>query len=583
MVKLKNRFLNSSIAAKFRAIYIVLIAACIFINAAVAGMFYNHEVRKGIAGLASQTVDTISQNVGSTLQTIAKSSTYLLGTSDVQNYLKDEDSSQDAMTARNLRNALYLSLESMPQVSSILIIHEDGDYDGAARYVYPQMILDRPSMASWYQEARQKRGGVLYRVNGGGYFAPEEENYISLIRQINSTETAQPLGYMMINISVDSLLDFAGEEGYLDICVYVDNEPLLAFAREELNEWLKEQSPQKLKTQQDVTVAGERYLLLKLQEEEQDWYYLSMIPYSSYSGSRKMILVIFGVTGVICGILFLLIAFCSRRFITAPLTKLMGAMKKTEEGEFRKASVTPYQDEIGLLQGAYNEMVEKISQLMEAKIDEQRLLRKAELRVLQEQIKPHFLYNSLSAISYLVTSSQQDVAYEMILALSDYYRESLSKGSEVVTLKTELSIVKNYLKLQKLRFPDLFEDVYEVQEEALGIRIPRLILQPLAENALYHGILPMGDFGTITIEASIRGKKLILQIKDDGVGMNEEKLREILRGNLELNRQSFGLRGTVERLRIFYEEDHIYDIQSAPGEGTRIILSIPIKMEGEEK
>lgn len=578
MSGLRKRFLDSSIAAKFRTIYIVLIVVCIFINAAVAHQFYNREVRNGIAGLASQTIETISGNVDSSLASIAKSSTYLLGTSDVQEYLMDEQDSRDAISARNLRNALYLAMELMPLVSSIMIIHEDGTYDGAARHTFPQLALDRPSGADWYEEVQEKRGAPIYTVNGGGYIESDGgTNYISLVRRVNSTEDASPLGYMMINMSVDSLLSFAREEGdgYSDICVYLQDTLLLGFLNADLNEWVSTHSPQSLPEKSDVIIGNDRYLFLRIEEEAQDWYYLSAIRYGDFSSRGQIIVLMFLITVLVSGILFLLTAFFSRRFITAPIGRLMEAMKETEEGEFRPADATPYGDEIAKLQSAYNRMVEKIRQLLEAKIQEQKMLRKAELGTLQEQIKPHFLYNSLSAIAYLITSEQNEKAYEMILSLSDYYRESLSKGSEIVDFGTELNIVKNYLKLQKMRYPELFEDVYEVTDEVRDFMVPRLILQPLAENALYHGILPLGDCGTIRIEAYLQENDFVITVSDDGVGMTSDKLEEVLGGRLKANAKSFGLRGTVERLRIFYETDNIYQIESTPETGTVITLRIP--------
>ena len=578
MLKLKNNYLNSSLTTKFRAIYIALILACFFINAITAHIFYTHEVRNGISGLASQTIETVSENVESSLQTIAKSSTYILGTSDVQNYLTGNSTSRDAILARNLRNALYLDLENMPLVSSIMIINEDGSFDGAARYSFPEKITDRPTEAEWYEEVREKKGKLIYRVNSGGFFKFEKgKNYISLIRMINSTEDASPLGYMMINISVDELLSFAraADNSYSDICVYLSDDVLLGFLNDELNNWISHHSLQNLSGREDVKIGNEKYLLLKIDENEQDWHYLSAIKYNSFADKKQLILMIFFCTVVISLLLFLLVALCISRFITMPINSLMKAMKKTENGEFKPAYVTTHKDEIGQLQDEYNEMVQKISQLLTQKIDEQKLLRKAELNTLQEQIKPHFLYNSLSGIAYLINSQQNDKAYDMVLSLSEYYRESLSKGSEVVSFKTEISIVKNYLKLQKMRFPDMFEDVYEISEQVWEYRIPRLILQPLVENALYHGIIPMADWGIIKIQAFVEAENFVVTVSDDGVGMEKEKMQEILSGNLEMNQKSFGLRGTIERLHIFYETDQVYHIESAPGEGTKITLTIP--------
>ena len=577
--------MNSSLTTKFRAIYIALILACFFINAITAHIFYTYEVRNGISGLASQTVETVSENVENSLKTIAKSSTYILGTSDVQNYLTGKPASRNAIFVRNLRNALYLDLENMPLVSSIMIINEDGSFDGAARYSYPEKAADRPAETEWHKEVCEKKGKIVYCVNSGGFFKFEEgKNYISLIRMINSIEDASPLGYMIINIAVDDLLSFARttDNSYSDICVYLSDHVLLGFLNDELNVWISHHPLRNLSGREDVKIGDERYLLLKIDENEQDWHYLSAIKYNSFADKKQLILTIFFSTVVISLLLFLLIALCISRFITTPLNKLMKAMKKTENGEFKPAYVTSHKDEIGQLQDEYNEMVQKISQLLTQKIDEQKLLRKAELNTLQEQIKPHFLYNSLSGIGYLINSRQNDRAYDMILSLSEYYRESLSKGSEIVSFKTEINIVKNYLKLQKMRFQDMFDDVYEISEQVWEYKIPRLILQPLVENALYHGIIPMAEGGIIKIQAYTEEENFVITVSDDGVGMEKEKMQEILSGNLEMNQRSFGLRGTIERLHIFYETDQIYHIESAPGEGTKITLTIP-KNRIEEK
>lgn len=583
-VYLKQTFFNSSLASKFKTIYIALIIICIFCNVIIAQVFYTNKVKNAVTKLTSQTMETISQNVDSSLNTISKTSTYMLGTSDVQNYLQNSSSSRYSILSKNLRNALYLSLESMPLVSSILIINENGTYEGAARYTMPKLLLSSPKEASWYEKLHDLKGGPIFLINGGGYFSSKDgSNYISLIRLINSTETAHPLGYMVINISMDSLLSFAQDrnDSYSGICVYAQGQIILSSFNESLNDYIKKSSPENFPSASDVFIEKERYLLLNFQDSIYDWNYLSAIKYTTFSNETKPFFLIILLTMLISATLFLFIAFYTNQALTTPLHRLMIAMKKTENGDFKHAYVTNYKDEIGLLQEAYNEMVDKIQNLLEAKIHEQKLLRQAELNTLQEQIKPHFLYNSLSAIAYLITSEQNDTAYDLVISLSEYYRESLSKGSEIVPLSTEINIVRNYLKLQKMRFPDIFDDVYEVQEEALNLPVPRLILQPLVENSLYHGIIPTGEYGIIKIKACIRNDHLILCISDNGLGMASDRLLKILGGKLETNAMSFGLRGTVERLKIFYDDKNIYQINSTINQGTEITFSLPIQKPEE--
>lgn len=439
--------------------------------------------------------------------------------------------------------------------------------------------MDSPASASWHEELCSRKGAPILTINGGGYFSFEDDkNYVTLIRLVNSTEDARPLGYLFINISVDSLLSFAREDGsdYSDFYVSSGTDTILPFLNDDLNLWLQNVSVDSLSDENRITLNRDRYLLLKFQTSSLDWNYIAAVNYNRLTHQHRAFIVISVILILISFGFFILIALGTSRFVTAPLGQLMKSMKKSETGDFNHVNVTPYQDEIGHLQNAYNDMVDKIQQLLDSKVSEQKRLRKAELNILQEQIKPHFLYNSLGAISYLVTSQQNEKAYDLIISLSEYYRESLSKGNKVIPLSTEINIVKNYLKLQKVRFPEAFSDEYDLQEDTLSYRIPRLILQPLVENSLYHGIIPTCDSGIIKISVCTNAGYLLIRVADNGIGMTPEALDRIWAGKTDSPSQSFGLRGTIERMQIFYETQDICTIDSTPNEGTMITFSIPL-------
>lgn len=577
--RIKTAFLNLSLTSKLKYIYTGLIFVCIFCNLLILYGFFSREMQKTLSTLTSQTVETVSQNVDSSLSAISKTSTYLLGTAEVQNYLQGMKHSDYAILSKQLRNFLYLTLESMPLASSIMIMQPSGAYEGAARYTLPSVQMDSPEDTPWYEELYAKKGAPLLTINAGGYLAFDDDcNYVTLIRLVNSTENAQPLGYLFINISVDSLLSFAREDdsNYSDFYVSSGNDTILPFFNDELNLWLNDIPADSLPAESRITLGHNRYLLLKFQTAGLDWNYIAAINYHIFTTQHMAFIIISAIILLISIAFFLLIALSTNRFITTPLCQLMNAMKRPETGDFNHANVTPYHDEIGQLQNAYNDMVDKIQQLLESKVSEQKRLRKAELNVLQEQIKPHFLYNSLGAISYLVTSQQNEKAYDLIISLSEYYRESLSKGNKIIPLSTEINIVKNYLKLQKMRFPEAFTDEYEFSQEVLSYHIPRLILQPLAENSLYHGIIPTCDSGIIKICAFTNNEHLVISISDNGIGMTPEDLENIYAEKPNSPTQSFGLKGTIERMQIFYETQDICTIESQPGEGTTITFFIPL-------
>lgn len=575
---IKKAFFDLSLTSKLKYIYTALIFLCILCNLLILYGFFSREMQKTLSTLTSQTVETVSRNVDSSLAVVSKTSTYLLGTAEVQNYLRGESYSEYAILSKQLRNSLYLTLESMPLASSIIVMRPSGTYEGAARYAMPNIEFDSPEEAPWYDELCARKGAPILTINGDGCLSfDDNKNHVTLIRLINSTEDATPLGYLFINISVDSLLSFAGEDSsYTDFCVSSGDDIILPFSNENLNRWLRETPLDSLSDKTAISLDHTRYMLLKFQPPGMDWNYIAAVNYHLFTGQHRTFILISLVILFVSFAFFLLIAFSTNRFVTAPLYRLRNAMKKTQTGDFHHANVTPYQDEIGQLQNAYNDMVDKIQQLLEAKIAEQKRLRKAELNVLQEQIKPHFLYNSLGAISYLVTSKQNEKAYDLIISLSEYYRESLSKGNKIIPLSAEINIVKNYLKLQKVRFPELFTDEYELQEDVLSYRIPKLILQPLAENSLYHGIIPTCDYGSIKISAYTDWDCLIIRVSDNGIGMSHAEVEQIQNTRPDGTSQSFGLRGTIERMQIFYETQDICTIDSRPDEGTAVTFSIPL-------
>lgn len=260
-------------------------------------------------------------------------------------------------------------------------------------------------------------------------------------------------------------------------------------------------------------------------------------------------------------------------------------MKGIEKREFKMVDIETGNDEIGQLKQDYNIMISEIQKLIQQIVEEQRIKRKTELDILQAQVKPHFLYNTLDAMRYLALSGKSEELYESLEALGSYYRISLSKGQEFITIKEEIDILKSYLLLQKLRYGDIFDVIYDIDKEAYEYKIPKLVLQPLVENSIYHGIKPKGEPGLIKICVKLKDDKIIISVEDDGVGMSEEVLNSIKSEVLDLNKLSFGLKGTIKRLKLFYGTnntsdnyniDDIYSVESEKRKGTKIFIKIPM-------
>jgi two-component system sensor histidine kinase YesM len=318
------------------------------------------------------------------------------------------------------------------------------------------------------------------------------------------------------------------------------------------------------------------YLKSYINLNRYNWKFISLVPFKEMKGEWEAFNLITFLIIFINGIMLFIGSILISRTITNPIKKLIKSMRGIEKRKFKMVHIKTGNDEIGKLKEGYNIMIQEIQKLIQQTVEEQRIKRKAELNVLQAQVKPHFLYNTLDAMGYLALSGKSEELYESLEALGSYYRTSLSKGQEVITIKEEIDIVKSYLILQKLRYGKIFDVTYEIDESSYEYKIPKLVLQPLVENSIYHGIKPKGEVGVIKICVKTEDEQIVLSVEDDGVGMSEEALKSIKLDTIDSNSSSFGLKGTIKRLQLFYGITDIYNIESKKRYGTKIDIIIPM-------
>ena len=234
-----------------------------------------------------------------------------------------------------------------------------------------------------------------------------------------------------------------------------------------------------------------------------------------------------------------------------------------------------------ILNKSFNRMAGKLQRLMEKVEEDTRTQEQLELRLLQEQINPHFLYNTLEIIVWLAESGDKEQVIQVVQSLSRFFRVVLSKGRAVVSLQEELSCIQSYLYIQKVRYADILNYEIQAEPEALDCRIQKLSLQPLVENALYHGIEKKRGGGTIRVCADVKDGCLVVQVADDGCGMTPEKLEEVQRevaGDLgQISEGGFGLPNIQKRIQLAYGADYGIHVSSRLGCGTRVTLQIPAK------
>lgn len=294
-----------------------------------------------------------------------------------------------------------------------------------------------------------------------------------------------------------------------------------------------------------------------------------------------------GLIAVVVLPLVLLFSLLISRSITKLLEKLKENMMIVSEGNFDVPVVPPSSDrEVHALTRCFNYMLFKISDLLEKQYNYGKRIKELEVKSLQAQINPHFLYNTLDLIKWKAIKYGDNDAQNLITALSDYYRRGLSKGADVVTLQSEIEHVTSYVYIQNMRFDNCIKLQCVTDEESRACLLPKLTLQPLVENAITHGILETeSGEGTVLIKTFHEGDVLYIAVADDGCGMPEEKAQHIFEcaQSSPVTGSGYGLRNINERIRLAYGEEFGLSFLSFPQRGTAAILKLPFQMKKEEK
>lgn len=272
--------------------------------------------------------------------------------------------------------------------------------------------------------------------------------------------------------------------------------------------------------------------------------------------------------------------------IVRPVNGLVEVTNQISKGDFSVRAGSANTSEIDSLSHSVNHMAKNLDLLVNQIKEDERKMRQAELRLLQEQINPHFLYNTLDTIVWLIESGMEKEAEEMVVSLSDFFRLVLNHGKEYNTIKDEERHITSYLKIQQVRYQDILEYDIQIPTELYDYQILKMTLQPLVENALYHGIKYKRAKGTIKVHGKKDGDIIILSVEDNGVGMEEDevkRLREEINRPCKETQKGFGLANVNERIKMNFGAKYGMKIESEKGKGTTVYVIIPaIRLEGKE-
>lgn len=300
---------------------------------------------------------------------------------------------------------------------------------------------------------------------------------------------------------------------------------------------------------------------------------------SVFYAARIMPLRMISVYIVILGLLALF-AFVQSRYLNQRLSRILLHIDDIGKGQFDRRLESDWEDELGQIEREVDHMSGRIQSLIRENYEKQLIIKSTELNLLQEQINPHFLYNALAVISSLSLRENGKATVQSIRNLANFYRISLNKGRKVITVKEEMELLSNYMKIQMLRFSDYVEIEYELEAGIEDYYMIKLLLQPLVENAIHHA-REEELFLTIQVKAYGKADRICFDVDDNGTGIPEDKLKK-LQMELQCQAEGFGLKNVDKRIKLAYGQEYGISIFSRSGQGTRIHIEIPKVSENRE-
>ena len=568
---MKKRFLSLGLRKKIQFLFLCTMIVCILFCSGIFYLILENQMQQSIADKEISNRTAISNNLDSTMKSINSISRLTMLRSTVRTFLLAESNSTPR--TRNALQEIHDILNTFNLSCNVVILRMAGqclNTGPGITYVNTGKIFE----TEWLNEVMAQKGNYVIKAGTRGAFRSNIGEMVSFVRVINDINTQKPIGILAINLPSrffeQAYEGLSGETSHFALydtsgrLICKDNESTFSSLNPEnlLQNTREETDKLFYKSIFTCDTLGDSHFILASRLEVR---ILDGLP------AKLLVALIIGAF-ILLAFMWLINTYIAKNVIY-PIQRLVDSMAEVQNGWLHRVSMNVNDDEIGLLKNSYNAMLIEINQLIEELLQKEKTLRMAELDALQEQMKPHFLYNTLDMIRYMALENRTDEVYNMLETLGNFYRRFLSKGSTDLSLGEEIEIVKSYLTLQRTRFEDIFTDEYEIEEGLSSIRVPRLILQPLVENSIYHGIRPKGEHGVIRVTVKRQEDFLFLSIYDNGIGMSAHQRELLFSGK---DSRSFGFQGTIERIRYYYKTEDVFEIHSTEGEYCEIILKLPL-------
>ena len=508
-------------------------------------------------------------NIGTYIARIKGESNVFADDPALRRYLSDDDESLRA----GLLSQIDSLLKNDSHIKSIVVVSKDGRILSNEKNLDMSVSSDMMK-EDWYIESIHNTMPVLTGARMQS-FSTDKDNWVISVSTEITGDSDENLGVLLMDMDYSVIEDHLrsldlGKEGY----VFLLNDKSEPVYHKDTSYF---SDPSKKDQLLEIMAAGDGYnkadnlLTYQTQIEKTGWTMVGVISLDTLNMLQHQLFQAVLLTGGLLFFAVLLLGMLFTRRLSTPIADLergMSEIEKLAEVHVRKNSFY----EVELLAANYNRMIQRIRVLMNEITEKETTLRHAELNTLVSQINPHFLYNTLDTIIWMAEFNDSGRVIALTKSLAAFFRLSLSGGRELITVEDELEHVRQYLYIQKERYENKLNYTINAPDSLLDYTVPKIILQPIVENSIYHGIKPLNGPGQITITVQEEEERLIFTVSDNGVGFTPATAVSDDPGSSRLG--SVGLRNVDERLKLYYGPEYGITIHSAPGAGCRVELTI---------
>ena len=592
MSEKKNRFTVLSIFKSVRTTTLCLFSMLIVLTMTIFLLISVDYTKKTVLGnstdYTSRLVRQVNRDIESYIDYMENISSMVMQGGDVQKYLFMEMPEKEKQEAYGrIVTQFNTVIETRQDISNIAVVTPERNYiinDGTDTLNENVSLQD----VEWYKEALEGEERILTSSHVQHAIRNNYKWVVTLSKGIENPETGRNGAVFFIDLNYKLLKDLCennslATNSYVFIIdksgkiIYHPKQQLLynGLKTERIDEVLNCGSDGYFVTEENGGSDGKLYTVSV--SEKTGWRVVGVADISELMRNKKETEHLYMLTAAILLCVAMVLAIYFATAITRPIKELKESMKEVEKGNFENTDVViRSRSEIDSLGNSFNLMTARIRQLMEQNVYEQEEKRKSELKALRSQINPHFLYNTLDSIIWMAEGGKNREVVRMTSALARLLRQSISNDNERIPLEKEVDYAGSYLTIQKMRYKDKLEYEIEVDEDIKKEEIINLILQPLVENAIYHGIKYKGSKGLIRITGYGEKDKIILKVMDNGIGMDEETLKGIFdKSKASEGKNGVGVYNVQTRIGLYYGMEYGLHFESALGEGTTVTITIP--------